>query len=724
MSSFTATNTTTKAIATTEVNAQSTLVPFMALYAVTIFLSAFLLFQVQLIIAKYILPWFGGSPSVWNSCLLLFQILLLAGYSYAHVLSTRLTMKSQARLHLALLLISLAVLAMMAYRWPSPITPGGFWKPAPNGSPVWQVICVLLAGVGFPFFILSSTGPLLQVWFSRTQEKSPYRFYALSNAGSMLGLLSYPFLVERFLRLRTQAWVWSISYCLFLLAYGACAWMLRKHRASAESVPIQGGEIPPKPKVTLLMTWLALAACASAMLLATTNLICQEIAVIPLLWVLPLCVYLLTFIICFDNERWYRRSIFHSLYALAFFVALSALSQAAGRHILVQIGVFSLVLFSVCMVCHGELVKGKPAREYLSTFYLMIAMGGALGSIFVVLIAPRIFRQFWEFQLSLLFCGVLLLTIVLRDQESWFYKQRVLRVLLGVIIIGIIVKGYDYRKTLIRLEGGAFVAFRDRNFFGIKIGLRDQVGNWLVHGQISHGAQLSDPALHDEPTLYYRRLSGIGLIVEHYPRSIDEAGKPRALRVGVIGLGAGTLAAYGHPGDYYRFYEIDPQVVSLSQGGQPWFTFLKDSPAKIDIVLGDARLSLEKEAARGDFQKFDVLVLDAFNGDSIPVHLLTTEAMALYLLHLRGPDSVIAFHLSNLALDLRPVADGLSREYHMASSEVDRPGVSDWVLTALNPHMMDLPELKERSKPVTVGHAVPLWTDEYSNLFDVLRSTQ
>lgn len=703
-----------------EVNASSKRAPFTTLYAATIFLSAFLLFQVQLIIGKYVLPWFGGSPSVWNTCLLFFQILLLLGYFYAHQTSKELTIRPQTRLHLAFLLASLAALAVTAFHWPSPITPSAAWKPVPGSSPEWRVTLVLVLGVGLPFLILSTTGPLLQVWLSRAQHDSPYRLYAWSNVGSLLGLLSYPFLEERFLLLRTQAWVWSAGYGLFLLAYGACTWVLQRHSSTVGGPKVQGDDARNKPKATSRLMWLALAACGSAMLLATTNLICQEIAVIPLLWVLPLCVYLLTFIICFGQERWYRRSIFYTLYALGFSAALIVLSARPAPHILVQIMVFCVALFAVCMVCHGELVKRKPASEFLSSFYLTIATGGALGSILVVLIAPHIFRRFWEFQLSLLTCGVLLLTVVFADRESWFYKRPALRVLLYVIIVAFMLQGYAYGMGLIHQYPGRAV-FRARNFFGVKTVLQDQFGNWLLHGQTQHGVQLKDPAVHDEPTLYYKRLSGVGLILEHHPGFMDEGGRRRALRVGVIGLGVGTMAAYGHPGDYFRFYEIDPQVIELSLGEHPWFSFLQDSRATIDIVLGDARLSLEKEAAAGRLQRFDVVVLDAFSSDSIPVHLLTKEAMALYIRHLGGPNSVIAFHLSNRALDLRPVAYGLSREYRMASVEVEQPGFSHWVLASANPEVLNSPELKERSKPVTVSHAVPLWTDEYSNLLGVVR---
>jgi hypothetical protein len=542
----------TEAIPANQVTTRLKGAPFASLYPVTIFLGAFLLFQVQLIISKYVLPWFGGSPSVWNTCALFFQILLSLGYLYAHVTSRRLTLRPQTRLHLVLLLASLAVLAAMAFHWPSPITPGVAWKPAAGTSPEWRVTLVLALGIGFPFVILSTTGPLLQVWLSRTQIDSPYPLYAWSNAGSLLGLLSYPFLEERLLLLRTQAWLWSAGYALFLFAYGTCAWALQRDSPRAERPSVIVDNAGNQPTSSSLLMWLALAACASAMLLSTTNLISQEVGVIPLLWVLPLCVYLLTFIICFGDERWYRRRIFHTLYALAFSAALVVLS-ASAPHILIQITIFCIALFAVCMVCHGELVRRKPASDFLSSFYLTIAVGGALGSIFVVLIAPHIFQQFWEFQLSLLTCGVLLLTIVFLEKESWFYKHLTLRMLLYAIIIGFMFQGYTYGMALIHRNPDARVALRARNFFGVKAVLKDQHGNWLLHGQTRHGVQLADPAFHDAPTLYYRRQSGVGLILEHYPGFIDESGKRRTLRVGVIGLGAGTLAAYGHPGDYFRF---------------------------------------------------------------------------------------------------------------------------------------------------------------------------
>jgi uncharacterized membrane protein YdcZ (DUF606 family) len=693
--------------------------PSAVIYSVTILLSAFLLFQVQLIAGKYILPRFGGSPSVWNTCLLAFQILLLGGYAYAHFLSTRLSAKAQGRMHLALLTVSLVVMAVLAYRWRSPITPGMEWKQGAGGSPVWQVIRYLLSSVGIPFLLLSTTGPLLQVWFSRTHEQSPYRLYALSNLGSLLGLVTYPFVFERFLTISSQSWLWSAAYGGFLLACGACAWGFSRHEGQLHSpTPEPPAHQASRPTWTSLALWIALPACASAMLLATTNLITQDIAVVPLLWVLPLCIYLLSFILCFQNDRWYRRGIFQGLYVVSFLLALQLLPSRSTDARL-QVGAYCLILFAVCMVCHGELARSKPVAAHLSTFYFMLSAGGALGSVAVVLVAPRIFHDIGEFTLTLLGCGGLLLSVVILDRSSWFYQKRPYRAVALLALVALMLQGYRYGMTLIQNQRPGKVVLRERNFFGVKTIKEDATGTWLLHGTTVHGVQAKDAALHDEPTLYYQHLSGVGLVLDNYPRIDQATGHPRALRVGVVGLGVGTLAAYGQSGDYFRLYEIDPQVVDFSRGRSPHFTFLKDSHAVVDVILGDARLSLAEEAVQGQLQKFDVLVLDAFSSDSVPVHLLTKEAMALYLRHLSGPNGIIAFHASNRTLDLRPVVAGLSREYNLAAAQVQQP-LSRWLLVSANPQMFSLPGLREYARPLQVSKTIPLWTDEYSNLFQVL----
>jgi uncharacterized membrane protein YdcZ (DUF606 family) len=688
-------------------------------YSITIFLSAFLLFQVQLIEGKFILPRFGGSPSVWNACLLVFQVLLLAGYGYAHLVSNRLSAQAQARVHLSLMALCLTLLTVLAYKWRSPIAPAE-WKPAPGGDPVWQLTLFLATSIGIPFFLLSTTGPLLQTWFSRSHTRSPYRLYALSNLGSLLALVTYPLAFERLLTLHSQSWMWSAAYGVFLIACAACALEFARHQTPApirSKAPVEDKASPPSR--TTIILWIALPACASAMLLATTNLITQDIAVVPLLWVLPLCMYLLSFIVCFQSDRLYKRGIFHTLYVVAFLLVLHELSAPFGSNVPAQVGSLCLILFAVCMVCHGELARSKPVSSQLSMFYFMLSAGGALGSGFVVFIAPRIFHDIGEFAVTLLVCGGLLLTVVALDKSSWFHQKRLYRAAALVAVVLLMLQGYRYEMAWIPLKASGTVRIRARNFFGVKSIKEDSTATWLVHGNTLHGVQFKDAARRHEPTQYYNRLSGIGLLLDHYPRSLNPGGQPRALRVGVVGLGAGTLGAYGHAGDYFRFYEIDPQVADFSLSASPVFTFLKDSPAALDVVMGDARLSLADEADQGQLQNFDVLVLDAFSSDSVPVHLLTKEAMALYLRHLSGPDAVLAFHLTNRSLDLRPVVAALSREYNLAIVQVIQPSLSEWILVSANPQMLTLPALQEHSRPLDV-RTIPLWTDEYSNLFEVL----
>ena len=691
-------------------------------YSITIFLSAFLLFQVQLIAGKFMLPRFGGSPSVWNTCLLVFQILLLAGYAYAHFLSTRIPAKFQGLVHLGLLASSIGVLSVLAYVWRSPITPGRNWSPDSGTDPIWQVIRLLTTSVGIPFLALSTTGPLLQKWFSRTHSESPYRLYALSNLGSLLGLVTYPFLFERFLSVSSQSWLWSAGYVGFFVACGFCAWNLMRHErrqstAAAAAKPVAPGT--NRPSRGSLALWIVLPACASAMLLATTNLITEDIAVIPLLWVVPLCIYLLSFVLCFQSDRWYRRGPFHALYVVAFLLALHELMVPWGAHILLQLGACCLALFAVCMVCHGELARSRPVPSHLSTFYFMLSAGGALGSSFVVLIAPHLFDEIGEFPLALLTCGGLLLWTVVRDRNSWIYAKRAYRAIAFAGLILLMLQGYRYGMTLIGEQARGRLVFRTRNFFGVKRVAEDSTALWLLHGKIVHGVQLKDPDHRDQPTLYYKRSSGVGLLLANYPRPAQTGNE--GLRVGLVGLGAGTLAAYGRAGDYFRFYEIDPQVVALSRAQKPAFTFMKDSPAKIDVIIGDARLSLADEASDGQFQNFDVLVLDAFSSDSIPVHLLTREAMGLYLRHLSGPNAVMAFHLTNRSLDLSPVIVGLSNAYNLSVTEVN-DSFSRWMLVSANPRMLSLPGLEEHTQAVQTDHTIPLWTDDYSNLFEVLAS--
>ena len=696
--------------------------PKVGIYAATIFLSAFLLFQIQLVMGKFILPRFGGGPSVWSTSLLMFQLLLLAGYSYAALLCAKFDFRRQGRIHLSLLAVSAILIAVLAYAWRSPIFPAFSSSFRPSANPVWQILLLLVCAVGLPTVVLSATSPLMQRWFSAGHaETVPYRLYALSNLGSMLGLLSYPFFIERFLRLSTQAWIWSSLYAVFLIMAAVCAWLQVRRQ---EAQPVMPPAVPRRRKKQEasrpMFLWLALAACASATLLATTNLICQEITVVPLLWVLPLSVYLLSFVICFDHARWYKQKIFHPLYVVLTVAAFGGLTINGGPIVTQLVIVFCLAEFSVCMVCHGELARLKPEPQHLTSFYLMISLGGAVGSIFVVFLAPVIFDRFWEFQLALLAAGVLLFATLVRDKDSWAHKLSAGWLMVAGAAIVVAVGAGVFTEKLREKEGtGSLVSLRMRNFFGIKAVDHNDIGPYLVSGHTLHGLQNSDPATRFEPTGYYFRKSGIGLLLDNFPRPAN-----RGLRVGVIGLGVGTLAAYGHPGDYYRFYEIDPDVISLSQGDTPVFTFLKGSAAKTEIVPGDARIRMQEEAARGDGQNFDVLVVDAFNSDSIPVHLLTREAMALYLRQLRGPESVIAFHVSSNAIDLQPLMAAISHAYQLNALEVqarDSNNIDNiWVLLARDPQALQTPTLASVGHRMGATRNVRLWTDDFSNVYELL----
>lgn len=760
-------------------------------YGCTIFLGALLLFQVQLVLGKYILPFFGGAPSVWNTCMLFFQTLLLLGYGYAHFVSLQKNPRFQSFFHSSLLLVSLGLLAFYWMKGGSPLASADVLKQHPVGNPVLWILQYLSVAVGLPFFLLSSTGPLLQKWFSRISSETPYRLYALSNAGSLLGLVSYPFFFEWTLTLKHQAQFWFATYALFVILCLVTAWRFSasispsEEENSAEPEPLdETGRA--RPNLSRYLLWVALATCSSTMLLATTNLLCQDIAVIPLLWVWPLCVYLFSFILVFSGTQWYSRRICWPLYFVSLGAALKvSFFPAFIPKLPLQLAAYSLALFAVCMVCHGELALSKPGARHLTSFYCMLALGGALGGLFVVLFAPQIFRGFAEFQAALFACGFLLIVAFLM-QDSGLHSDPHLWDIPLVVLVALSVPrlpgfipglssvrllndevyatyytgalalvlllfrrawGARAKSTVLGSIGPqsswrpitsfAFLGilaiitcfqtfsaikdltFQDRNFFGIKY-VRESTGKiFLMSGSILHGGENSDPRMRDIPTLYFSKTSGIGLLLANHPRGISGQ---EPLRVGVIGLGAGTLAAYGKPGDYFRFYEIDPAMIRISSGARPFFHFVEDSRATVQIVEGDGRLSLQREAEQGNLQQFDVFVADGFSGDAVPVHLLTREAMGVYVRHLRGPDSVVAFNISNRYLNLAPVVAGLAESYHLQSRRVC-DGLSLWILLSKNPAMLDLPHLAEKSGPILGIKSPLLWTDDYSNLFQVVQFT-
>jgi SAM-dependent methyltransferase len=681
----------------------------LALYAVTIFFSAFLLFEVEPIIAKIVLPWFGGSAAVWTTCLLFFQTMLLLGYLYAHVAVRRLAARTQILLHIGLLAVSILAL---------PVIPSPGWKPLGNEDPAWRILGLLAVTLGLPYMLLSATSPMLQAWYARTREGAlPYRLFALSNAGSMLALLSYPVLVEPVFSTGHQAWGWSAGYLGFVLLCGSVAWLARG--GGTQTDEMDAGQDAARPSWKLQLTWLSLAACGSTLLLAVTNHLTQNVASIPFLWILPLALYLLSFVFCFEGRGWYHRGIFLTL-AVG---ALGAMAYALGEDFM-NLGLRWLIpdfaggLFACTMFCHGELARLKPSHRYLTSFYLMISVGGAAGGILVGLIAPHFFTGYFELPIALAWCAAMIaLVLGSRAAEAPSESRRRLfaRILwicsmaATLALIGYL--GYQIREFR---HGSRLLV---RNFYGaLRVNDEDDEDariRKLTHGTINHGEEFLDEGRHMQPTTYYGYKSGVGL-------AIQEAQRRLGLRVGVIGLGTGTIAAYGRPGDTYHFYDINPLVIDIARGQ---FRFLPDSKAKVDIVLGDARLSLEREPP----QRYDVLAVDAFSSDAIPVHLLTREAFALYFRHLQ-PGGVLAVHVSNKHLDLAPVVEMAANSLGKRAVVIDTDDDDDkrvfgatWVLVSGRQSFFDYPFIRGAGKAVKRIAGLRMWTDDYSNLFQILK---
>lgn len=706
-------------------------------YAAIIFTSAFLLFQVQPIIARIILPWFGGSAAVWTVCLLFFQVGLLLGYLYAHWSVRYLRPKLQALLHLGLLAVSLLSL---------PILPGSGWKPQGNEDPTLRILLLLVATVGLPYFLLSTTGPLLQAWYARSRQHRlampfgeeldthrepdahrddagqhdddgprvfPYRLYALSNLGSMLALLSYPGLVEPYLSIRQQSWGWSTGYVLFALLCGAVAWRERggqSGRAEHERTPQTG----QPPGWRLHLYWLALAACASTLLLAVTNHLSQNVAAIPFLWVLSLSLYVLSFILCFGGETWQWKPALLPLPALAVGGMTYALSHNFQNLSLgIVVPIFAAGLFICCVLCHGELARTKPHPQHLTSFYLMMSIGGALGGLFVGVIAPHVFRDYFELPVAIAGCALIALFVLCRAAAPpWKTPASVVLGGLTLALIGLLADDMRQAAREYRLT--------ERNFYGVlriseqRAASTENNIRFLTHGTILHGSQFLGPQRRRLPTTYYGPQTGAGLAVR------ESGQRLKRQRVGVIGLGTGTLAAYGRTGDVYRFYDINPLAVHLAN---TQFSFVKDSRAGVEIVPGDARLALEREPK----QNYDVLVVDAFSGDSIPVHLLTREAFALYFRQMK-PGGVLAVHVSNRYLRLAPVVAGVARSLgkqamivESKDDETNDVSTADWVLVTARPGFFKGALLAGAAEPVRVPAGLRIWTDDYSNLYQTLK---
>ncbi len=655
--------------------------------------------MVQPLLGRYVLPWFGGGSTVWTVCMLFFQIGLLAGYLYAHLLVLRLPARRGVILHGVLVGLSLLALPL------APTAPG------PSESPTLGILVVLALAVGAPYAVLSATAPLVQAWAARVERgREPYRLYAWSNAGSLLALLAYPLLVEPNLGLGVQTATWSVGYVVFAVVLAGCAVATWRH-GSAPLVDAPAGE-PPRAGDRPL--WIALSACGSTLLLATTDRMSEDISAAPFLWVVPLALYLLTFVVCFGRPRWATPFIWIPVLVLALFGQAMALFRGATLGLPWQFALHSFGLFAGCMVLHGDMVRMRPGSAHLTGFYLATSFGGALGGLFVGVLAPRLLPLRIELHVAMVATAALPIFIAwrarrrvpMRAEPAWLWLAP-----WGLVAL----LGWNlYSQAALTYAGSKWIA---RGFHGV-LKVKQTAAEHpegpslrLLHGRIMHGRQYTD-ARRQDATSYYGPRSGLGL----YFRWAAEQ-KPR--RVGAIGLGVGTIAAFGRCGDTVRFYEIDPLV---ERAARTWFTFLEESCADVDVVLGDARLTLEV-----DETVFDVLVLDAFSGDAIPAHLLTREAIDLYDRRLTR-DGVLLINVSNRHLDLRPVVREHAAYLGMEATEVTSVGNPKHALNRARWVMLTRrPELKvwvtaQGELDLIDASARTLWTDDHAPLFPIMKA--
>ena len=670
-------------------------------YGVTIFLGAFLLFQVQPVVGKMILPWFGGSASVWTTCMLFFQVLLLAGYLYSHWVVTYLSHRAQAMLHICLLVLSLFLL---------PLSLNEAFRPAGTEDPTVRILLLLTFTVGLPYFVLSTTGPLVQAWFARERPDAvPYRLFALSNLGSLAALLSYPVAVEPLMPTRWQAWLWSLLFLAFIVSFGLLARRGNRLGAAPSRVALSKTGLSIRTRIV----WVALAACPSMMLLAITSHLTENIAPVPLLWVIPLALYLLSFVICFGQRQIYDRRVFRPLLLLSLF-ALAGLPFLVGQiPVIANLSIQLAALFVLCMVCHGELAMKQPHPEHLTSYYLLLATGGAMGGLFIGALAPYWFNDKYELSIGLLLTAFVVWSLATSEEKHVQRRGKVLAWgFVGLLMVSLVAM----RATLHWAEHQS-AELVVRNFYGrlkvARVGTGEEASRVLKHGGIIHGQQFSTPKRQTEPTSYYVSESGVA-------RALLALQNGTPMNVGLVGLGIGTLLTYGRPGDYFRIYEIDPLVVDVARSH---FSNLAQTAARSDVVLGDARLSLEKEKS----QQFDLLIVDAFSGDAVPIHLLTREAFLNYLKHLRL-GGVLAVHVSNTYLNLDQVvkaaADsiGYRASLVMPKKSPDRPIVeSQWVLMSADASFFDKAEIRDAAEQIAIDPGVQVWRDDYSSLLSVLK---
>lgn len=676
-------------------------------YCATIFISAFLLFLVQPIISKYILPWYGGSSSVWMVSMLFFMILLLAGYLWAHSI-VRITSPWIAFItQSAFIVFGCLFLAARYFSWSSPITPSKENMAMMGGEPITGILLLLLISVGLPYFLLATVSPLLQNWFGRISGKPPYMLYAVSNAGSLLAVFGYPFLIEPFFSIHTQGLVWTIAFFLFALLFFLCATFYVRVVVGTETasrMPMISGS-----GARIFCVWVLFSMLPVILLLATTNHILRGVAAVPLLWLMPLGLYLVAYIIVFSGIL--KRSNFFFAMVTLLTAPLAFLSWGV-RNIFdlpMQVILALIALFFGTLTCILELYIRKPHQEQLTHYYFAQSLGGVIGALFVSIAAPLLFKDYFEYPLIILGMVALSLGILRHFSDLRSFQRKTITVC-GVVIA--------LTGMLVLMRTNGQVIMQMRNFYGTaRVVYHTTFERYdLYNGSILHGSQYVSPDNRLRPMTYFTELSGIGRAFMHHQKRL--ANKP--LTAGIIGLGTGTIAAYCKPEDVFRFYDINPAVIDIAF---KYFSYLSNCP-QAQIVLGDARLSLERE---DDMLQFDILAIDAFTDDAIPTHLLTKEALSLYLDHLHS-DGIMAFHISNKYLDLKPVMRGLVEDTNLSgavihSKEVGKQGAnnSEWVLLSHNSHVIKKILQEQFATPLMQdGAQIYHWTDSYSNIFQVL----
>ncbi|HEY4306893.1 MAG TPA: fused MFS/spermidine synthase [Gemmatimonadaceae bacterium] len=663
-------------------------------FAIAIFLSSGLLFLIEPVAAKKILPLLGGSAAVWAACLVFFQTALLGGYLAAHWLATRLTTRQQRGVYLVLIVASIIQLAVASRIELS----------ADSARPIESVLRLLVLLIALPFVTLSSSGPLLQSWYARTTTASPYRLYVISNIGSLLGLLVYPWLIEPRASIRSQ----FVGLLVGMILFGVVAAIVALGVPTNDRDTRRDANAIERDPISRRLIWIALAACGSFLLSAVTSYISQNVATIPLLWIIPLVAYLASFIIAFADERWHPRFVVVTL-------ALIGLAGSAWRlyrgdlrtPIPVTISIHCGALFALCLFCHNELYLRRPPAQRLTSFYFHLAAGGAIGAFLVGVVAPNVLVGNYDLAIGLTFAA-LLAVVCTWDMGS---LPRIVALTATMLMASLV-----YRQDSIDAKSSIY---RERNFYGT---LRvDEVHNAffdatvrnLTHGIIEHGREVFRADLVDQPTTYYGKSSGVGMAIQ-----LCCPDRPR--RIGVIGLGTGTIAAFGRPGDVIRFYDLNPAVEPIARN---IFTYVRHSKAKVDVVLGDARVSMRNEAP----QHYDVIAIDAFSGDAIPVHLITTEALELYKRHL-APGGVVAFHVSNRYLQLASVVRQLAEHAGMQAigihTEDDDPHAvfgAEWILVTSNPELAATFKISADTEEVAIPPGLRRWTDDYNSLLPILR---